>query len=480
MNKTSKNKTNTGARFFCIFRVIMFCIALGVAIFITYQVLSLKETSGDYMSSTSQLYSTDDDLIDVAFVGSSHVFTGIYPAVLWQDYGYSAFDMSISGEDINSSYHTIVELLKTQSPQVVCVDLFGLLYEGYGLEGNLLRNALAMKLSSNGYEFLKDIVPEKDIMKYLFRFPIIHTRYRELTKYDFITRPLNKYARGEVYLNNCMSFTMDSFDESKTNDICELSEAHREWIDSLVELADLSGFKLVLYVTPFEITYEQQTIINSAIQYAENRGIDCCDFNKQIEELSVDSMTDFTDKGHLNYLGAYKLTSWFGEWLEENANLVDHRGDMRYWQWMDDEHAYSNYLDSYHMKASGELKDILSIATTNSDMITVLSIDFVSFENVDSYKETLNNIGITDNDIYDGGMWIYKEGSWTKVLANEGELPPYYLYISESDALRLHYDAFLSPTNISIGIENYNNYGYNVTLLCYDTFLEQVSYSGGQ
>lgn len=71
------------------------CIAI-LAVSLTYRALEWKDTSGSYTSVTKQLYNTKKNMIDVAFVGSSHVYTSIYPAYLWKNYGISAFDMSLS------------------------------------------------------------------------------------------------------------------------------------------------------------------------------------------------------------------------------------------------------------------------------------------------------------------------------------------------------------------------------------------------
>ena len=99
---------------------ILFAALVIGAVAILYNVLSWKDTNGNYMSTTKQLYETDDNLIDVVFMGSSHCYCGIYPAVLWEDAGIAAFDMSTSGQDRNSTYHMLAELLKTQSQGCLC------------------------------------------------------------------------------------------------------------------------------------------------------------------------------------------------------------------------------------------------------------------------------------------------------------------------------------------------------------------------
>lgn len=310
------NKINN--KFLSVIRVICFTIILILILSAVYKALSWKETSGDYLSSVDQLYSTDDNLIDVTFVGSSHVYNGIYPSILWNTYGISAFDMAISGQDKNSAYHSLVELLKTQSPQVVFVDLYALTYDGYHVEGNLYRNSLSLKPSINSYNLITDIAEPEDVQSHLFRFPIIHTRYKELTRLDFETNPLNKYSRGEHYGSTCLPIQDDMICAPNVDEICDLSDSNREWIDSLIKLSADNNFTLVFFITPYTITYDGQTIINGAIQYATAQGISCLDFNKNSELINIDFSTDLVDFGHLNYLGAQKLTNYIGEWISTN------------------------------------------------------------------------------------------------------------------------------------------------------------------
>ena len=67
--------------------ILVFCGLLVWVASRVYNVLSWKDTTGDYLSSTSQLYHTPENTIDVVFMGSSHCYCGVYPAYLWRDKG---------------------------------------------------------------------------------------------------------------------------------------------------------------------------------------------------------------------------------------------------------------------------------------------------------------------------------------------------------------------------------------------------------
>lgn len=167
-------------------RGVCFVVLLVLILRHVYSVLSWKDTAGNYLSSVQQLYHTPEQTMDVVFMGSSHCYCSIYPEYLWRDYGYSAFDMAVSGQDKSANYYSLLELLKTQSPQVVFVEAYALLYDGYSQEGNAYRNLLSMKNSVNQFRLIREAADEEKQMDYLLRWPIVHTRYAELTRYDFV------------------------------------------------------------------------------------------------------------------------------------------------------------------------------------------------------------------------------------------------------------------------------------------------------
>lgn len=232
-------------------RGVAFLCVTAILIAGTYRVLSWKDTTGDYVSSVQMLYNTEENLIDVVFVGSSHVYAGVNVALLWEQYGMSAFDMAVSGQDKDSAYHNLVEVLKTQSPQVVCVDMYALTFDGHEIQGNIYRNMLSMDISQNSIELVQEYIDEEEQQDYILRWPIIHTRYRELKRYDFDTYDRNLFGRGESMNWNvgwAQEVSWEILSDSSEN---PLSEKNREWLEKLAALAEEEEFELVFFLAPF-------------------------------------------------------------------------------------------------------------------------------------------------------------------------------------------------------------------------------------
>lgn len=455
-----------------IIRAIAFILILAVAMMGTYKVLSWKDTSGDYLSSTQQLYATQDNLMDVVFLGSSHVYCGVNPAVLWEEHGISAFDMAVSGQDRDSTFHTLKEVLKTQSPQVVCVDLYGLLYEEQDILGNVYRNMLSMKTSANSVELVHDYVEKEDRMDYILRWPIIHTRYQELTKYDFISNEPSVYGRGFV---PTYEFGESYYPEEALacTDAAPLDENARVWLDEFIQLSDEEGFELVAFLAPMYLDGTDQRILNGAYEYLGGFGIEVIDFNKLSAQLKLDYQKDFCDNSHLNRFGADKLTAYFGNYLTETYELADHRGDSAYAMWDENSDWVAHQDFAYELKKVKEWdKYIEKVATYDEDMIVILSFDGIYKESTLNLQAAADAFGIPKEQYELGGKWIFEDGECVYYM-DSTVTKPYTRELSEFNTLWMEHNAS-SLDQIQINGEAHGCAYNGLTVIVYDKITHRV------
>ncbi|MBR5116648.1 MAG: hypothetical protein IK096_06235, partial [Lachnospiraceae bacterium] len=295
-------------------RIFLFVIAAALCIAGAYRVLSWKDTMGDYLSSVEQLYATPKDLVDVLFVGSSHCYAAINPDLLWRDFGIASFDMAISGQDKPSALYYTKEALKTQSPKVIMVDLLATTFEE-GIAGNVYRNMLSMRSSPDQVKMvLEEPVGEK--ADYILKWPVIHSRYRELKAYDFMINEYSRYGRGYCYRFAANEVIHRPGTEAMT-DTTVISDKNRAWIDSFIDLAKKNDAKLHMMILPYEMTIEDKMIFNGVEDYLREKEIPCMDFNCMMSDLDLRYLTDFMDEGHLNYYGGAKLTTYLGAFLRD-------------------------------------------------------------------------------------------------------------------------------------------------------------------
>lgn len=458
-------------------KCILFLAVLGLVISSVYNVLKWKNTNIEYLSSVEQLYNTPEGLIDVVFMGSSHCYCGVHPAVLWREYGIAAFDMSISGQDKDSAYHDLVELYKTQSPSVIYVDLYALLFDEHLVESNVYRNYLSLNTSPNSIALVNKYIPDEDRKAFYFRFPIIHTRYRELKKYDFLTYPPNTFGRGEYYELHIGGSWEDpaALDDSVIGD---LSDKNRSWLTDMISLAEAHDTKMEFMVLPFAVTPAEQEILNAAEAMLEAEHYPYTDFNKLRERLGIILQRDFSDQFHLNIYGAEKLTSFLAKSLTEKYNLPDHRGDAEYQQWEDDLRWYENVKIRNKMVSATSPHEYVSGIIQFWDGVTVVSLDGDFLDSEIDYFEVLEPLGMDYDEYLSGGKWIYEDGVLQKIGENTQDAPETYYDLSRYDRLRVGYFGTLNPDNIMIGRDGYQT-SYPLTFVTYDTFLEEIVMSRG-
>lgn len=452
-----------------LFKAVAFTLIAVLSICYVYNVLSWKDTTGAYLSSTEQLYATEDELIDLVFMGSSHCYCGINPSVLWDSYGISAFDMAISGQDKNSTYYTLKELLKTQSPKVVCVDMWGAVFEEHGVESNVYRNMLSMKTSANSIDLVQSYIEEEQQMDYILRWPIVHTRYRELQEYDFIQNEVSIYGRG--FLTSYHITPVESIDSS-TAGSTPISEINRQWVDDLAQLATEENFTLIMFLAPTALSEENRMIINGVEDYLEEKGIPYINFNRLTDELGIDYNRDFTDNTHLNTYGANKVTSYFGEYLTEQFAFEDHRGDADYYLW----DQCSEYMN--HKAWQEELKSItdpesyLAKLAEGEDISVILSLDGNYQDSALDMVSYTSLFGIPETEYYIGGKWIYENGQVIYYM-NSAETDEYLYALSDRDTVRL----WNSPDVLGrVGINGVSvNSIYNgLSVVVYDKYTKEI------
>ena len=452
-----------------LFKAIAFTLIAVWSICYVYNVLSWKDTTGAYLSSTEQLYATEDELIDLVFMGSSHCYCGINPSVLWDSYGISAFDMAISSQDKKTTYYTLKELLKTQSPKVVCVDMWGAVFEEHGVESNVYRNMLSMKTSANSVDLVQSYITEEQQMDYILRWPIVHTRYRELQEYDFIQNEVSIYGRG--FLTSYHITPVESIDSSIVTGT-PISETNRQWVDDLVQLAEEENFTLIMFLAPTALPEEHRMIIKGVEEYLEEKGIYYINFNGLTDELGIDYNRDFTDNTHLNTYGANKVTSYFGEYLTEQFTFEDHRGDADYYLWDQCSEYINHKAFQEELKGMTDPESYFSKLAEGKDITVILSLDGNYQDSALDMASYTSLFGIPETEYYIGGKWIYENGQVIYYM-NSAETDEYLYALSDRDIVRL----WNSPDVLGrVGINGVSvNSIYNgLSVVVYDKYTKEI------
>ena len=335
-------------------QTIVFCIVFVILFRHVYKILSWKDTAGDYYSSMHSFYELEEDIVDVLFLGSSHCYCSVNNSILWDEHGISSFSLAISGQDLASTYHCLVEALKTQSPEVIMIELYGVIFDGYAVEGNLYRNTIQYKLSKNAYQAVDALVKDGQEGNYLLKWPLVHTRYGELKKEDFQELPVYIGYHSEFHTQPQAPIVPYEGEAADS-----LGENREYWLGQIMDYAKEQNLNICFFVAPYVAPdYEQMSFRRAEILAAE-RGIPIINMIDLHEECEIDERTDLCDWAHTNYYGADKVTRYLGEYLKGNYQLKNHYGDGRYGLWDKDLEARQHEWTNQQLRTTSDMNSYL-------------------------------------------------------------------------------------------------------------------------
>ena len=113
---------------------------------------------------------------------------------------------------------------------------------------------------------------------------------------------------------------------------------------------------LVTYI-PFSATTTDQMAAASAEKIAAMYDVTCLNM---LKEDIIDEASDLNDHGHLNVIGAEKVTDYVGNWLAGTGEMTDHREDERYSDYEDACENFSSEILEY-IKNSSNLEEQLEL-----------------------------------------------------------------------------------------------------------------------
>lgn len=315
-------------------RLISIAVLIAGIVSIFYKYMEITQYSKDEFFDFYR--HIDKDTVDVLCVGSSHMYCGINPVQMWDDYGVAAYDLACGSQSIWFSYHYIKEALKTQHPEIVILDVYTLPFADEYFDTKIESNLLGMPLSYNKWEALEAASAENKI-DYFLQFPVFHSRYNSLVKYNFnLDNNGNQKFLGYYYTEQIVAYEKEDIIDIRNVKECEpISHKTEEYLRKSIELCQENNIDIILTNTPWpNITEEMQKKYNYIQQIADEYDVifwNGCLFNEEIGmDYSVDSMGD---DGHLNYMGVTKYTRWLTERIKENYDLPDRRADARWAEW---------------------------------------------------------------------------------------------------------------------------------------------------
>lgn len=386
-----------------------------MAITVFHKVFSFKYNDGIYQLKT--FYEIEEDTVDVIILGSSHAFVNINPMVIWEDSGIAAYELCGSIAPLWNSYYYLKEALKTQTPQLVILEGFGLTKEEeYTDDSRIIKNVYGIKSLENKLGALKASVPKERWLEFGLEYIQYHNRYRDLQPADY--RP---YLDDEAYYSSWKGFgegyAAYPFEKPLVvNDgtRIKLAEKQEEYYRKIIELCQEEDIPLLIAVVPY-VNYgeEHMGIYNTAKDIAEEYGADFCNFNEYYEEIGINWDTDFMDGDHMGYIGNVRFSHYLSNYLKENYQWKSHSDEReKYVSWDKAWRYYQNNLVNFEISKIQDINrysDIMQELPKHYTMIISVKGKMDEDDSCKNMKSMLTSWGILTDEANNDYAWIIND-----------------------------------------------------------------------
>lgn len=288
-------------------------------------------------------YGLEDNTADVVFIGTSVTFSSFMPMEAWNEYGMAAYDYCTNVQFENSLRHSVIEVMKTQSPKLLMIDIapFMMNHRAGALQyGFIKHNIDSMKYSLNRLQLVQEINEEMEgdffsLLDYYFDIGRYHTNTASIGQFN---NSCNDVNRGYGYLGKNGGAALDTLDLVR-DDGSEMSLEGLDEVYLLELLEEVSRLDcdVVFYCAPVffrtEQEYSQKNYIKRVV---EENGHVFWDFSKELDEIGLDCENDFWSNDHFDSLGAEKVTKYLAEKILASYDIPDRRNDERYAGWNED------------------------------------------------------------------------------------------------------------------------------------------------
>lgn len=320
----------------------------------------------------------DAEKIDVFFVGASHIFYGVNPMVIWDEAGIAGYNLTTHQQPLWTSKLLLQYALNHQHPKLIVFDVLMATNFGRPLIGteqgtnmtHLALDPVPLSLQKIRGVLDTDFITEKGEIL----FPIIktHSRLQQgLLSFDdlhFFSGDRSHPMKGYNFTESTLWYDHPLIPDEDV--VYDLPDGMEEILIDFIEFCREKELPLLFIKTPVIGNEELYGQFNRIGQIAEAYSVPFLNFNVLYDELGFDGYADFADTGHLNVLGAQKVSSYLADYLPAHYDLPDHRGEPGYESW---ERSSRHFAALTGLPHSEDVRDFLAAADDPRLLTVILS-----------------------------------------------------------------------------------------------------------
>lgn len=337
--------------------LILFIVVIGAFMLLQQLVMPKFMTETVEGALISEYYNEVKKEHDVLLIGDCEIYENFSPITLWEKFGITSFIRGSAQQLIWQSYYLLEDTLRYEKPDVVVFSVLSMMYNEPQKEAYNRMSIDGMPLSMTKIKAAQaSMLPEEELITYIFPFLRYHSRWSELTNDDFKYMFNKDQVSHNGYLMRVDVKPVTSIPKPRTLPDYRFGDTSYQYLDKMTELCKNNGIELVLVKAPSLYPHWYEEWEQQMVEYAEKHDLRYINLLDKKDEIGLDFQTDTYDAGlHLNLAGAEKLSVYFGDILKREFNLEDHRQDKAMSQ------IWSKKVDYYNRMRDEQYKELKEI-----------------------------------------------------------------------------------------------------------------------
>ncbi|MCI5773554.1 MAG: hypothetical protein MR210_03225 [Erysipelotrichaceae bacterium] len=284
----------------------------------------------DESNEGNQFRNVPKDILDIIVLGSSHAQYSMNPAVIYTESGYYSYVLGSGCQPMSMSYHFLVEALKTQSPEVVLLDVFTMMPSRSVCYADGMYYKAAQQMTGlNRIKAGLEVENDEKKLEYAFDLLMNHGKWKQD---DFLVNP------DDSEYNEMLGYVAQQPVERKFNHLIPFERGNTEIIfrendlealDKIIALCEKNNIKLILFKAAIDIDQENYDHLQAIWDLADEKGIEHVDFLALAEEIGFTLGMD-GDTWHNNTWGAQKCSKYMAHYLQDKGYVTKHQENDAY------------------------------------------------------------------------------------------------------------------------------------------------------
>lgn len=269
--------------------------------------------------------------LDVVVLGSSHAQYSTIPSMIYRKTKLATFNMGSQCQPLNVSYEFLKEVLKTQKPQLVMLEIYTALPSKKSCEADSNYIVAQYQMSGQEKQNVLNMLKEDKALSYRQEFLNNHNNWRSLNHFSDLFKVddyLKDSSFGYVY-NDILAYENYWKVENKAKQSeQDLKVSDLKALNDIKALLDKQNIELLLYHIPMQMDDLDQDVKYRILKWANDHQVKVLDFfdAKYNDDFKV---MVHGDTHHSNIIGANYLSTKIAEFIDANyklkASIIDEK-----------------------------------------------------------------------------------------------------------------------------------------------------------